>query len=248
MADSDSNPPCIVILHEVWGPDPNIEEACKRLGKLGFATAVPRLYRGYERLLTAHNVRKAMGVVWDLSLEERRDKKKVAGEAVRKGADATDHEVLSVIYDRAFRDSLVEITMEAVREARAKHGRVATLGFSLGGGLSLVSATKPDHPDSAASYCGEPPSPQSLGGAEAPMLAICASHDELMGPLMPAFVEAALNHGVDLTVKTMPNTEHDFFNETMKDRYNRAAAGEAWEIAAWFLTRTTGWKRPPSKR
>ena len=184
-----------------------------------------------------------MEAVWDLSLAERRDKRKVAAEAARKGADSEARHVLSVLYSQGFRDGILEITMDAVRDARTKHGRVATLGFSLGGGLSLASATKHGHPDSAVAYCAEPPKPSCLEGIETPMLAICASRDELMNPLMPAFIEAALAHGNDLTVKTLPNTEHDFFNEGMKARYNREAAEEAWETTIWFLRRTLGVRR-----
>lgn len=247
MADLEDDPPCVVVLHEVWGPDSSIEGACKRLRKLGFATSVPDLYRGYERLLTPRNIRKATEVVWDLSLAERWDVKKVASEATKRRADPTDREVLSVMYDRGFRDGMMEITMDAVREAREGHRRVATLGFSLGGGLSLAAAFAPGHPDSAVAYCGEPPKAPALRGVT-PTLAVCASQDELMNPLMPAFVEAALSNGLDLTVKTLPNTQHDFFNENMKDRYNRAAAEEAWAVTGWFLERTLGRQHYPSKR
>ncbi len=238
MTDSKNSPPGVVVLHEVWGFDANIERACKRLRKLGFATVVPDLYEGYGSLLTSQNIRDAMEVVWDLSLEERQDKRKVAAEVARKGAGTAAREVLSVMYDQSFRDGMVDIALEAVGAAREKHEHVATLGFSLGGGISLISATKSDGPDAAVAYCGEPPKSGSLKGVKTPMLLICASHDELMNPLMPGFVQEALGNGVDLTIKTFPNTEHDFFNSTMKDRYNHAAAEEAWALASWFLAKT----------
>lgn len=232
------SPPCVVVLHEVWGPDPHIEGVCKRLRKLGFATAVPNLYRGHEALLTPRNIQKAMEAVWDLSLDERRDKTKVAAELARNGAGSEAEEVLSVIYDPGFRNGILEITTGAIQDARKEHRKVATLGFSLGGGLSLAAATRPNPPDCAVAYCGEPPKPQALGGVTVPMLAIYAKDDELMNPKVPAFVEAALKYGNDLTVKTLPNTRHDFFNETKTDRYDRAAAEEAWDITVSFLART----------
>ncbi len=228
----------VVVLHEVWGPDSHTDKVCKRLGKLGFATSVPNLYRGNERLLTAQNISDAMNAVWDLSLEERKDKKKVAEELARKRAGDVASEVLSVLYDQEFRDGLMETTMEAVREGRTKHGTIATLGFSLGGGLSLAAATKRDHPNSVVAYCAEPPKETDLRGVSVPMLAIYAEHDELMAPKVPGFLGAALRNRNDLTIKTFPNTRHDFFNEVKEDRYDRAAAEEAWEITTAFLTRT----------
>ena len=245
---SGASMPCVVVLHEVWGPDLHIQGVCKRLRKLGFATAVPSLYRGYESLLTPGNIGKAMAAVWDLSLEERRNRKKVAAELEAKAADADVAEVLAVLYDQGFRDGMLEIVLDAVQAARERHAKVATLGFSLGGGLSLAAAARPGHPDAAVSYCGEPPSHQNLAGTAIPVLAVSASDDELMGPLMPRFVEVALEEGIDLTVKIIPGTQHDFFNETKKERYNPAAAEEAWGATAWFLAKTLGQRRSLSKK
>ena len=188
-----------------------------------------------------------MDVVWGLSLEERRDKRKVAREIARKGVGPEVQDVLSLLYDQGFRDGMLEIVIDAIRDAKAKHERVATLGFSLGGGLSLMAATKPGHPDAAVAYCAEPPNLSAFRGAAIPTLVICASHDELMNPLMPAFMDAALTHGIDLLVKTIPNTHHDFFNENLKDRYNRVAAEEAWETTIWFLRRALVAKLPSQR-
>ena len=239
-----SDVPCVVVLHEVWGLDSHITGVCKRLGKLGFATAVPSLYRGKEDLLTPANIQSAMEAVWDLSLEERRDRRKVAAELARKGAGGTVEEVLSVLYDQGFRDEILEIALRAVRDARSEHGMVATLGFSLGGGLSLAAAASSAPPDAAVAYCAESPK-SGLGGGSVPVLAIYASEDELMNPRVPGFVEAVLKDGGDLTVQVLPDTKHDFFNET-KDRYDRAAAEEAWRLTEWFLSKNL--KQPLSKK
>ena len=128
--------------------------------------------------------------------------------------------------------------MGAIQNARARHDKVATLGFSLGGGLSLAAATRPDPPDSAVAYCAEPPKPHGFEDVSTPILAIFAEKDELVNHKVPAFVEAAMKHGIDLTLKTFPNTRHDFFNETKVDRYDRKAAGQAWNLTAWFLAKT----------
>ena len=179
-----------------------------------------------------------MELVWGLSLDARRDKKAVARELGRKGASGNVKEVLALLYGQNFRDGLLRITMDAVRDARAAHGRVATLGFSLGGGLSLKAAMMADPPDVAVAYCGEPPKPRDVRRTPAPILAILAEHDELMNPKVPAFVEAALGKGIDLTAKVFPNTTHDFFNETKKGAYDRNAENESWNLTKWFLERT----------
>lgn len=227
-----------MVLHEIWGLDPHIAEVCKRLGKLGFATAVPDLYRGNGALLTPSNIQNAMAAVWNLTLEERWDRTKVAAELARKGGGREVEEVLSVLYDQRFRKRILEIATETVLEGRARHGRVATLGFSLGGGLSLAAAAGPAPPDAAVAYCGEPP--KSGFAASVPTLAIYATRDELIGPKVPALVDSAMKHGSDLTVRVLPNTRHDFFNKTKKDQYDPQAAEEAWELTEWFLVKNLG--------
>lgn len=236
--------PCVVVLHEVWGLDSHIAAVCKRLRKLGFATAAPNLYRGKEGLLTPPNIQKAMEAVWNLSLEERRDKKKVAAELAGKGAGGTA-EVLAVLYDQRFRREILEIALDAVGEERTKHMKVAALGFSLGGGLSLAAAAAGAPLDAAVAYCAEPPK-SGLGGGSVPVLAIYASRDELMTPKVPAFIDAALKHGDNLTVRVLPNTRHDFFNKTKED-FNRTAADEAWRLTERFLAENLR-RPPPSKK
>src|SRR6267143_1465663 len=116
---------CVVVFHEVWGLVRHTEDVCKRIGKLGFAAVAPNLYEGYEGFLTPDNIQKAMEGVWDLSLEERRDKVKVATELKRKGVGDEIKEVASTIYDPAFRDRMLERALATVDRAHAKFEGVA---------------------------------------------------------------------------------------------------------------------------
>lgn len=108
---------CIIVFHEVWGLVEHTEDVCKRVSKLGFAARAPNLYRGHDELLTPGNIQKAMEGVWELSLEERRDKAKVAQALSRKGVSDEAKEVASVLYDPSFRDRLFGDALEAVERA-----------------------------------------------------------------------------------------------------------------------------------
>jgi carboxymethylenebutenolidase len=231
---------CVVVLHEVWGLVKHTEDVCKRVGKLGFAAVAPNLYEGYEGILTPDNIQKAMEGVWDLSLEERRDKAKVARELKRKRVSDETKEVASTIYDPAFRDRMLERALATVDRAYAKFEGVTTLGFCIGGGLSLRCATKSRHLKSAISFYGAPPAVEEARKITIPILAIYANHDEIINSLVPAFVGAMLDDGKDLTLKTYPRTKHGFFNDSRKEVYDRGAADESWDITRWFLERTLG--------
>lgn len=231
---------CVVVFHEVWGLVEHTEDVCKRVSKLGFAAVAPNLYTGHEKLLTPANIQKAMEGVWELSLEERRDKTKVAQALSKKGAGDEVREVASVLYDPRFRDKLLEDALAAVEHAHSKFEGVTTMGFCMGGGLSLKCATRSQHLRSAISFYGEPPATENVSKIAVPILDIHANHDEIINTKVPAFVEAMLDGGKDLTLKTYPRTEHGFFNDTRKEVYDRDSAGEAWEITRWFLERTLG--------
>jgi carboxymethylenebutenolidase len=231
---------CVVVFHEVWGFVEHTKDVCKRVSKLGFAATAPDLYAGHGRLLTPDNIQKAMEGVWELSLEERRDKIKVAQALNKKGADKEIRDVTALLYDPSFRDDLLEKALSAVDDAQTRFERVTTLGFSMGGGLSLKCAARSKGLRSAVSFYGQPPPAEDVARISIPILDIHAFQDELINKGVPAFIGAMLEGGKDLTLKTYPRTKHGFFNDTRKEVYDRDAANEAWDITKWFLERTLG--------
>jgi carboxymethylenebutenolidase len=231
---------CVVVLHEVWGLVAHTEDVCKRVSKLGFAATAPDLYRGYGQLLTPDNIQKTMEGVWDLSLEERRDRTKVAETLAKKGLDWKIMEVAAVLYDQHFRDELLDRAVAAVDRAHERFGEVAVLGFCIGGGLALKAATRSRHLRATVSFYGAPPTTMDVKKIRRPVLAIHAMQDEIINQSVPAFVGAMLEEGKDLTLKTYPKTRHGFFNDTRKTVYNRGAAEQAWDITKRFLDRNLG--------
>ncbi|MDA4119891.1 MAG: dienelactone hydrolase family protein, partial [Thaumarchaeota archaeon] len=179
---------CVVVFHEVWGLVEHTEDVCKRVGKLGFAAIAPNLFRGHEMILTPANIQKAMEGVWELSLEDRRDKAKVAEALNNKGVSMEIKEVAATLYDPAFRDKLLDDAVAAVERAHSKFDRVTTLGFCMGGGLSLKCAVRSPHLKSAISFYGEPPITEDVAKITVPILDIHANEDEIINKKVPAFV------------------------------------------------------------
>jgi len=233
-------PGCVVIFHEVWGLVEHTKDVCKRVSKLGFAATAPDLYAGHGRLLTPDNIQKAMEGLWELSLEERRDKTKVARVLDRKGIGKETREVAALLYDPSFRDGLLEKALSALEAAQAKFEGVTTLGFCMGGGLSLKCAARSRNLRSAVSFYGQSPSAEDVARISVPVLDIHAFQDELINKGVPSFVGAMLEGGKDLTLKIYPRTKHGFFNDTRREVYDRDAANEAWDITRWFLGKTLG--------
>lgn len=229
---------CIVVFHEVWGLVGHTQDVCKRVSKLGFAAVAPNLYTGHERVLSPENIQATMEGVWDLSLEERRDRAKVAEVLAKKGLGQNIMDVADVLYDEHFRDEVLGKAVAAVDRAHSKFDVVGTLGFCLGGGMAMKAAARSRKIRATISFYGEPPATPDVRKIESPILAIHAMQDEIINQKVPAFVGAMLAEGKDLTLKTYPNTRHGFFNDTREGIYNRSAAQEAWDITRWFLDRT----------
>jgi carboxymethylenebutenolidase len=233
-----NTPACVVVIHEVWGLVPHINDICKRVGKLGFAALAPNLYWRHRKLLTPDNIEGAMRGIWDLSLEERRDPLKVRKAIAKKGLGRTALETASILYSRRFRDQILADAVTCVERARSDYGRVAVLGFCLGGGLSLNVAANSGHLRSTVAFYGEPPKREDVARISSPILAIYAEQDEIINVKVPVFVKDAMESGKDLTLKTYPGTRHGFFNDTKTDLYKENAAKDAWELTRWFLERT----------
>lgn len=230
---------CVVVFHEVWGLVEHTEDVCKRLSKLGFAATAPNLYSEHSELLTPDRIQKAMEGVWELSLDERRNKTKVAAALDAKGVGDEVRKVASVLYDPAFRDSLLQKSLAAVEQARSRYQQVTTLGFCMGGGLSLRCAAKSRKLTSAISFYGQSPPGDDVPDIGVPVLDVHAHQDELINNGVPAFVNAMLENGKDLTLKIYPRTKHGFFNDTRAEVYERDAANDAWDLTRWFLERST---------
>src|SRR3989449_11611868 len=147
----------VVVLHEVWGLVPHIEDVCKRVSKLGFTAVAPDLYRKDKELLVPEKIRAAMEGVWSLSLLERRDINKVREALTKKGLSHEIMRVATTLYNQDFRDQMLDDAVACVKYSYERTPRVATLGFCLGGGISARVATRFSQLTACIVFYGEPP-------------------------------------------------------------------------------------------
>ena len=117
--------------------------------------------------------------------------------------------------------------------------KVGTIGFCMGGALSLYAACKnPEVGASVVFYGGHPnikPDVRSLG---APVLGIFAGKDTFVSPPVVAALDRELTElGKPHTFHTYPNADHAFFNEERPEVYDPAAAKDAWAKTLAFFRR-----------
>ncbi|MGE3076982.1 MAG: dienelactone hydrolase family protein [Dehalococcoidia bacterium] len=111
-------------------------------------------------------------------------------------------------------------------------GPVGTVGFCMGGALSLFGACNSNGDVGACVdfYGGHPMVKYNFAGLTAPVLAFWAENDDFVKPMIPG-IEAGLKEaGVEYESITYPGTHHAFFNdEHAEPEYNPTAAKAAWE-------------------
>ena len=115
--------------------------------------------------------------------------------------------------------------------------RVGTVGFCMGGALSLYAATKNERVGACVVfYGGYPKVKYDLENLHAPVLGLYAGRDKSVTPASVRELEARLQElGKPAEMHIYETADHAFFNDDRPEVYNRAAAEDAWRRTVNFL-------------
>jgi carboxymethylenebutenolidase len=198
--------PGVLVLHAWWGLTPPFQRVCDRLAEAGFVALAPDLYHGK----TAATVEEAEALVDALNQEKERVSDDIAG--------------------------AVQILHQHVATPPAGgHGKLAVVGFSLGGAYALDLSVKEAEEIAAVVtfYCAY--SGLDYSGSKAAYLCHVAENDPFDPPESFAEMEQEIQvAGRPVTCSTYPGTTHWFFEEN-RPEYDAQAARVAWERTIEFL-------------
>src|SRR3984893_7394116 len=176
--------PAVVVLHEVFGVNADIRATCDELAAQGFIAIAPDLFWRQEP-----------GVDLDVTSE----------------ADWQHGLRLYTPFDR---DAGARDVMETVRttvELRESTGKVALLGYCLGGLMVFITAARYEVDAAVAYHGGETEKCLGeVGGLEAPLLMHLAEEDEFISKAAQAEIKAALAGKANATVHSYPGQPHAF--------------------------------------
>ena len=137
-----------------------------------------------------------------------------------------------------FPDALFQDLAGAVHTLHQSHGKVAVLGFCMGGALALAAAIHLRELSAAVVFYGVPPAPLAdptkLG---VPLLAHFAEHDDWCTPPVVHALEDQLRACKVEYELHRYNAQHGFFNEARPEVHDPEAATVAWRRTLAFLAR-----------
>jgi len=154
------------------------------------------------------------------------------------GPDQAGKLMMALDIDRAEKD-----LAGAIDYLKAQPGvtgsTVGTVGFCMGGALSLFAASKnPEVGACVVFYGGHPNVKPDLAALKAPVLGLWAGKD---GFVTPAVVDELARQltalGKPHEFHTYSNAQHAFFNDTRPEVYDPAASQDAWKRTIEFFRR-----------
>jgi carboxymethylenebutenolidase len=200
--------PGVIVIHEWWGLNSQIKGVADRVAESGYVAVAPDFYRG--KLGTdaglAHELMRGLNENYALDV-------------IRQ----------AIVYLRT-------VDAQMTRRAPGRPMPIATLGFCMGGRLSLATALAGANIQAAVMFYGSVETdPKALEPLQVPLLGIFGNEDRGI-PLdqIQAFDAALKKAGKDATVLVYPGAGHAFFNEE-RPGYDREASSDAWERTRMFL-------------
>lgn len=114
-------------------------------------------------------------------------------------------------------------------------GRVGSVGFCYGGGVSLQCAVVDPAADACALFYGSALSEEQVARVKVPLMLHYAGEDSRINAGIPEFRALLDKYGVSYSLNMYPGTGHGFHNDSSEARYKPEAARLAWQRTLDFF-------------
>lgn len=239
--------PGLIVVHEIWGLNPQIESVADRFAREGFAVLAPDLMGSDPRLapfFTPENVAAVRKFMSTLQPGRMRDQPYVQQEMAK--LPEAERAKVGGFYGAAWGGNLPYARF--VDELSAAHdyiagqpfvnsARVGSLGFCFGGGMSARLACS-GKTQACVVFYGQNPDPIELvEKMNCPFLGNYGGEDAGLNATLDQLVAAMVRYKKDFEMKIYPGAPHAFFNDQNPMTYREGAAKEAWARSLGFLNR-----------
>ena len=217
----------LVLIHEIWGLVPHIQDVAGRYAAQGYLVIAPDLLSG-------------IGITPEIGLEIVRLNSS-ANDQERSDAQPMMREKMAPTKSPEYAAWAVATLTKVVDYLEAQHGvdgRIGIVGFCFGGTYAYALAAADPRLRAAVPYYGQPPASADLAAIQCPVLALYGGKDERLITAFPEVNRAMLDAGVQFASHIYPDAGHAFFNDTNLTRYDASAAADAWIRTLEFLRST----------
>jgi carboxymethylenebutenolidase len=234
--------PGVVVIQEAFGVDPHIQDVTERLATAGYAAFAPDLfsYGGKPAALAperVEDVKAFLDTVPQAAWFDPALRATALAKLPEARARALEEPLGLVITPNRPWEQYVA-TLRGGRAWLAagpsRGQKVGSIGFCMGGALSLRLAGVDAELAAAVVFYGSAPPPESLGGLKAPVLGLYAETDPRITGGVPALADALKAQGKRFEHHIYPGTMHAFFNDT-RGNYHVGAARDAWARTLSFF-------------
>lgn len=154
------------------------------------------------------------------------------------GGAPRDQEAARDLFGRSDRQLITDDVIAGVPYLSAREdcdGRVGTVGFCYGGGVSLLCAARESATAASVCFYGSPLTADEVARVRAPLMMHYAGNDERINSSIPGFRALLDEYGVAYSLNMYPGTNHGFHNDSSAARYNAEAARLAWQRSMNFF-------------
>jgi len=234
--------PGVLVVQEIWGVDPHIEDVTRRLAEAGYAALAPDLFAqdgARPAPLAQARIAEAQGFLNGLPATAWRDAElRGAALAVRPEAERTRiGETIGALFGSLGQmDRFVPPLRAALRHLRSEGQPVVCVGFCMGGGLSALLACEEPELAGAAIFYGSAPPLDRVPRIQCPVAGFYGGLDERVNAGLPDFAEAMRAAGKTFDYQVYPGAAHAFFNDT-RPTYHVGATRDAFARLLEFFRR-----------
>ena len=241
----------VIVIHEIFGLVLHTKQVADRIAQQGYLVLAPHLYSRPEVIdvMTPDNIRAAMQFSMGLGAEKIGDMAVVQQELARLPQETQEviQKVLPVMYGRGAQEMKNYYTGDLLKavdflneQSYVKPGKIASLGFCFGGGMSINLACHAALAGCVVFY-GQNPSPIDLvKNIPCPVLGLYGAEDMRINQDLDKLVKAIADYKKDFEMRIYPAAGHAFFNDSNKNTYREGPAQEAWQRVLRFFQRTLG--------